>query len=355
MSVSRLIERARLARGRTGAIVRWNNWAYCKIAIVVACLCYATLARDELDAAALGDSVLLFAMLCCYAAFGYAINSFSDAPLDASVGKYNPFSAMSPRETYVTLGKVGVVALSAGAGVAVYYWRPDVAALVALGYGLAAAYSLAPFRLKGRGLLGVIASPLAQHAIPAAIVFTATRTWDAASISLCGLSTLIGLRFILVHQLADKANDAAAKIRSVATIHGGAAVWRVLTRIVFPIELAMLALAAVFLAPSYPAVPVAVIVYVCIDWLLARLEGRSRPFMAESYGVLSGLYFFWLPVILAAYVCAHDVALWPMAAFTLAWTGHRLWPQLDKLVRIKRSVRRLFQEHRRSQYRTQGG
>jgi 4-hydroxybenzoate polyprenyltransferase len=349
MSISRLIERGRLVRSRTGAIVRWNNWAYCKIAIVLTCLCYAMLARPEIDAPAVGESVLLFVMLCCYAAFGYAANSFSDARLDASVGKYNPFSAMAPREARATLGQIGIVALSAGAGVAAYYWRADVAALVALGYSLAAAYSLAPFRLKARGLLSVIASSLAQHAIPAAIVFTATRTWDAASVSLWGLSTLIGLRFILIHQLTDEADDAAAKIRSVATVYGGAAVWRVLARIVFPAELAMLALAAAFLAPSYPAVPAAAVIYICIDWLLARLEGRP-PLAAGSYGALSGLYFFWLPVILAAYVCAHSVSLWPVPAFALAWTGHRFWPELDKLVRVRRSIRRLYRQ-RRSQYR----
>lgn len=351
MSVSRLLERATLARGRAGAIVRWNNWAYCKIAVVVACLCYAMLARAETDGAALRESVLLFVVLCCYAAFGYAINSFSDAQLDAGVGKYNPFTAMSPLEARATIGVVGAIALCAGASVAVYYRRADVAALVAFGYGLAAAYSLAPFRLKGRGLLGVIASPLAQHTIPAAIVFSATETWDPASAGLCGLSTLIGLRFILVHQLADEGADAAAKVRSAATIHGGAAVRRVLTRIAFPAELAMLTLAAILLTPSYPAVLVAVVMYICIDWLLARLARSPRPpLVAESYGALSGLYFFWLPVILAAYVGARDIALWPVPAFALAWTGHRLWPELDKLTRIKRSIRSLYRERRRSQY-----
>jgi hypothetical protein len=39
--------------------------------------------------------------------------------------------------------------------------------------------------------------------------------------------------------------------------------------------------------------------------------------------------------------------------FAVAWMGHRLWPELDTLVRIKRGVKRLFRE-RRSKYAAQG-
>lgn len=341
-----------VANRRLRLITRLRDWAYCKIAILIACLCYAMLSCPLIDLMVIEEVGLLFAMLCCYAAFGYAINSFSDANVDPDA-KRNPFSAMSPREAKVTIALVSGIAIIPGAVASAYYWRADVAGLIAAAYALAACYSLPPARLKEHGLLGVVASTLAQHTIPAAIVFTAVGTWDRVSLSLCALSTMIGIRYILIHQIRDERADVSSGIRTVAVIHGGELVRGVVRAIVFPLELIALVATIAFLAPTYPGIVVAAAISILVDTLRRQPDGSARPFNAEAYRTLAGFYYFYLPVSLAAYVSLRDISLWPVLCFVLLWTARRLEAEVDVLLKAGRRLKRSLKKRRRSRHRMQ--
>jgi 4-hydroxybenzoate polyprenyltransferase len=82
---------------------------------------------------------------------------------------------------------------------------------------LAALYSLPPVRLKERFVLGWGASALAQRTLPLVIIFEALKGWDVVAVGLIVLSTLIGLRSIVVHQLRDRDNDRRSGVLTVAT------------------------------------------------------------------------------------------------------------------------------------------
>ncbi len=341
-----------LADLRLVPIIRWNDWAYCKIAMVIACLCHALLSRPSIDFAVVGEATVLFVMFCCYAAFGYAVNSFSDASADEIAGKPNPFSEMSREQAGVVITAISAVAILAGVVAVARYWRADIGVLVGAAYLVAAAYSLAPVRLKERGFLGVAASVLAQHTIPAVIVFTAAGTWDFASVALCALSTLIGARYILLHQCVDEQADIAAGIRTVATARGAAAVRRAIKSLVFPLEQTALGAVVVLLAYAYPAVLVAAAAFAVPRalhaWFGDRAQAMPDPY---SYATFTGFYYLYLPVVLAAYVSMRDTSLWPVLAFVLLWTAPRLAIELDVLARINRVFKRRRKAGRESRKR----
>jgi 4-hydroxybenzoate polyprenyltransferase len=333
---------------RLGSITRWRNWAHCKIAILIACLCYAMLSRPAIYPAIIGEAALLFAMFCCYAAFGYALNSFSDIRVDAEAVKYNAFSRMSRRKAVATIALISAIAVVAGAVASANYWRADVAVLIAAAYLLAICYSLPPARLKEHGFLGVAASTLAQHTIPAAIVFTAVGTWDRVSLSLCVLSTMIGIRYILIHQMRDERDDICSNIRTVAVVHGGDLVRDAIKGIVFPLELAALVATVAFLAPAFPAILVAAGASILLDTLRRRFDDTAPPPRAECYATLAGFYYFYLPVILAAYVSLRDPSFWPVLCFALLWTASRLEAEVDLLVKVGRRLKRNLKRRRKS-------
>jgi 4-hydroxybenzoate polyprenyltransferase len=326
---------------RVGPIIRWRAWAFCKITFLIACLCYAMLSRPRIDLAVVGETGLLFVMFCCYAAFGYAVNSFSDATADAKAGKRNPFSMMSGQQAARSIGVISAITLAAGGIVSAYYWRADVTTLVASAYALAAIYSLAPVRLKERGLLGVFASALAQRTIPAVIVATATETWDRTSLSLCVLSTMIGIRYILIHQIYDEQADRSSNVRTFGTVHGGEFVRRLIRTVVLPMELIALVTTLAFLAPAFPAIPLAAGAVLLLNALHPVFNERAPPlFKADDYETLAPLYYFYLPVVLAGYIVMRDVNLWPVLGFVLVWTSSRLKAEMERLLAMRRALKR---------------
>src|SRR5262245_6164899 len=110
---------------------------------------YAALRRDAPGTDTLVDLTCLLALLCAYASFGHLVNDYSDRDADRAAGKRRPLGEWSTRSALALIAAcAGVTALAA--------MRFDAAttALSLLALALAAAYSLAPLRLKERGILG---------------------------------------------------------------------------------------------------------------------------------------------------------------------------------------------------------
>ncbi len=318
-------------------VIRWNEWATSKIPLFLACMYYAALARPALDTPVLPEMAGLLLVLCLYAAFGYAVNSISDREADRAGGKRDRFGEVPPTRRMAFFW--AVLATGIALPLILYWRRPEVLALTGFAYLLAAAYSLPPVRFKERGVLGLAAATLAQRTLPAALVFTAMAHWDWAAVGLCCLATIIGGRYIVVHQILDEAADRRAGLRTAATTHGGSGLHRILKRILFPLEVAIAAVTLALIAWLHMLLVPVTIAYLL--WLIAQYaalrEGDERSrFSVASYYLLEDYYDFYLPVTLAVCLALRDSVFWSVVIFTLLWRTRligREWRNAGRVVR----------------------
>jgi 4-hydroxybenzoate polyprenyltransferase len=302
------------------ALVRWNEWYDSKIAFLLLCMYYVALSQPNAGGWLQAEMGILLAALCAYASFGHMINDFSDRQTDRAAGKRNVLADLSERRALALLVAAGAV----GAIFVLPYWqRPGVVALFGFAYALAAFYSLPPLRLKERGAAGLVAAALAQRTIPCLIVFSALNFWDWTALALCALGTLVGFRYIVVHQILDAYNDARSGIKTFGTTHGADSLSAILTRILFPLELMCLGAAILLMGRSVPAVWVMGPLYAL--WLFVQRKRQPHRRMSPiSYSLLADLYFVYWPLLLALVLALRDLVFIGVLAFTIAWLFRNL-------------------------------
>jgi 1,4-dihydroxy-2-naphthoate octaprenyltransferase len=217
----------------SGAIRAGEWWEY-KIAPALAAF-YGTLwlMGTPVFASWRAAAVLIVA-LAAEAAYVSVLNDLTDRADDRAAGK-----TLRPASPLLL-----VVSLAAG-GCVMYLWRHDPLLVAAYGCGWVAfsLYSLPPFRLKTRGLAGVLCDAAGAHLFPAVTgVLLATRERDAVWLAAVATwSFTSGVRNMLWHQLRDREADAGTNVRTFVVRHGVAAATRLATRVAFPLQLFALA------------------------------------------------------------------------------------------------------------------
>jgi chlorophyll synthase len=196
---------------------------------------------------------------------GYALNDLADRRQDA-IENAPEWSARA----WLVRRWLAALLLVAGVGVAAS--RGGGAAFVAIAQVAGGfAYSVAPLRLKERGLGGVITAALFQRLPGVALVWSQLPPDPAAAVACSIWLAAIGLSFILEHQLEDFEADRAASVRTWAQGAGRARVRRVRDLARRAAILASLAGAIVLVAraPSGWAVAAAV------AWIVADQAGAA--------------------------------------------------------------------------------
>lgn len=308
------------------AVIRFKEWSNSKIPFFLACMYYAALSRPQPGLAIVGEMAGLLLLICLYASFGYVINSLSDRKVDLIAGKPNSLAEMSNAGALTIVW--AVIAASVLTALILYAGRPALILLIALSYVTAAIYSLPPIRLKEHGVLGLLASSVAQRTLPVVIVFVTMQLWDAIAIGLCTLSTLIGLRFIIIHQLIDERNDLAAGVRTVATAGGVSGLEKALKFYVLPLELLNLGIVLILMSITIPALGVVSVLYIC--WFAAQtvVFKNDERLSVNSYYLFSEFYFFYWPMTLATVLFLDDEHLWMIFVFSLLWLSRWIWREL---------------------------
>lgn len=160
----------------------------------------------------------LSAIILC-AIYVSLINDATDVEDDAKAGKKNQMA------NYNTIQQIGLILLPlvVALGIVIFFLKSFSGAnLFYLGSYIAfTLYSVPPFRLKKRGLAGIMADALGSQVFPTLFIalcfYQSTnqqiQTWLLAIMGVWLF--FFGLRGILWHQLADKEND---KVSSLVTL-----------------------------------------------------------------------------------------------------------------------------------------
>lgn len=257
-----------------------------------------------------------FITLVSLSSFGYLLNDLSDIESDARAGKRNILAGFPVL--------VSILLVLASLGIAIAGWLkqfggqafghkliPSILFLLQL--VLLIIYSVKPFRLKERGLAGVIADALYGHLNPALItIFTlfGFRIFEAQdtllkSIMLFNVTALWfikGIRNILLHQLEDRKRDRKAQTHTFVVSHHALTILNFINRVLIPFE-AVLLLGFVF-EVSYVIPPfiLSIIVFAIINYL--KFSGWKLGFLPKRQLKFKFLYFLndyyegWFPVFL---------------------------------------------------------
>jgi 4-hydroxybenzoate polyprenyltransferase len=147
------------------------------------------------------------------------LNDATDVAEDARAGKKNRMAA------YSTFQKTILVLLPLVAGLCIVGVFLNFFSYAGLFYCAAyiafTLYSLPPFRLKERGVAGIVADALGSQVFPTLFIAVCMFQYTNQKIQLLPFAALgvwllcFGLRGILWHQLADKENDKASGLPTV--------------------------------------------------------------------------------------------------------------------------------------------
>lgn len=313
--------------GRMARITEW--WDYKLIPIVS--IFYATALVGDVSVAAMWPALvgLMCAIVPC-AAYVSFINDVTDRGDDRRAGKDNRLADKGPR----LLALLFAVSLAFGA-VFGFLWRHDLPLVTAYLCTWAAfsLYSIPPFRLKGRGILGVVADASGAHLFPSLVaVFLVLRAagkpidpvWVGA---VAAWAFGCGLRGILWHQIKDIAHDRKAEIRTFVLRHSPRAGMRVAGWVAMPLEAAGIAVMFWWMQSVLPLL--FLLFYTVYAALRQRLWAIPVVLAAprERYSVLGEEYYgllFPLSILISS-ALRHPIDAAVGVAHLLVFPGPAIW------------------------------
>lgn len=243
-----------------------------------------------------------FISLISISAFGYLFNDWCDAKSDLVAGKKNLLSTLNPAWQFVIV----IIPLLIGC----FFWLPTskiATVLFALQIISLIIYSAPPFRLKNRGLLGVLSDAFYGHINPVFITLFAFNFFDNnfsvnAILFLVALTmavSLKGIRNILLHQLDDRKKDRKAGIQTFVVKNGALFTLNFINNLI-PFELfftfALVVPISIFSPPFFLSFLFFVLLtYLKFSgWKLSYLPKRQLRFKFLYF--LNDYYEGWIPV-----------------------------------------------------------
>jgi 4-hydroxybenzoate polyprenyltransferase len=229
--------------GRVKQLIRAGEWWSYKLPLALG-VAYALAFRAHLNLISLWFSLALI-VICgtLLAIFASVFNDFIDQKEDKLAGKTTGLMSLSASQQRLVLTALTICMASA----ALLLSRTPLALLIYLliwlDYTL---YSLPPFRLKVRGIWGILSIATGEHVLASlfAVALLAESShcpvsfaWLAA---LSGWSMAYGCRGILWHQLCDYENDRLSGTRTLGAVRGPQFLKWLGERVVFPLELTSL-------------------------------------------------------------------------------------------------------------------
>lgn len=210
--------------------------------------------------------------------FGHLLNDLVDRDQDERSGAANLMSGWHPGQRAALLGAALVVALLP--------WRwlpltPLIGVLLFCEFACFAVYSLRPIRLKERGLAGVVVDALYGYVLPSAVALEVMVTVlgivrpATATALILAWSGALGIDQILHHQGQDAERDAAAGVRTLATVRGAAWVQSLRAGPVLLLEAGALVALLLWQGREAALIPAGFLSYLAAVGLSVRYNGHA--------------------------------------------------------------------------------
>jgi 4-hydroxybenzoate polyprenyltransferase len=285
-----------------------NPWNY-KAPVLVSVTYLAMLAFEFPLLEALKGFSWSLCTIIGIAGFGYLSNDLGDRDADRKAGKPNLLSELPLLQILALL--LLFLALAILPWLLYFPLNLLTVSLLVAEFLLFVLYVLPPFRLKERGLLGVVTDALYAHANPAllaALTFAALAGKEPEALApaffvLVGWQLALGMRNILLHQLKDAENDRISGIRTFVTQMGEAKTQRWLQYAFVPLELLswvalLVTLASVSWLPllAWP---------VFLLWQFPK-QGSKGDLRQRLYAYLDDYYIPYFPLLILLSLCVQD-------------------------------------------------
>ena len=248
-------------------------------------------------------NILFFAS---YLGSSYLINDMADRDIDLQAGKKKIIAGYSFPQTVIMLaatvagGALPVLIVEAACGASV----PSHIILIAGIYYLGFSYSIRPFRFKERGFAGTVFCSCAQRILPLAVAAAVFRVDYLLLAMLLIQGFMVGMRYILIHQLLDRKNDRETGVHTFSLHHPDAARKMIYVCVFF--ETVLIILLNLFLirhgtgaaGKIFPAVTIIYFVLLAIFVRSVKYMLNERAFETFSFVPFEDYYNFFLPVCL---------------------------------------------------------
>ena len=256
--------------------------------------------------------LLLVLSLWCYLSYIVLINDVADRKVDAAAGKATIGRGHSVRRGYLIAVLVVLVLIGSFVNFVELHGNIVFDFVWFLAYVLGTLYSLPPFSLKERGVLGFLADSLIEKPLPILVVFSYFNYFGPEVV----LFPIIGemLDSIFKHQAHDYDIDVKEGIRTFAVVLGKKTSDALVKKILYPLNAASVVLAFLFvifeiqglaqIAGYFLAFIVVALVLIflrlgklifqqgTLSWIERRIKDPLYTFLLNS-----GYLLFLLPVI----------------------------------------------------------
>jgi 4-hydroxybenzoate polyprenyltransferase len=251
-------------------------------------------------------SFFLLMSVCSVAMYGHLINDYFDQQADKKANKSRLLSKYTKKQSFTLL----ILFVISGFLPAVFIeYDPLAITLLFLNYLAATFYSAPPVRFKERGVLGIVFASVAQRAIPTLFVNAgfagsiATEHQREIYLVLTEMAWafMVGVRWIVIHQLRDEKNDILSDVKTFVTSHKSSTATSLLKHIILPLELLALFVLLLMLITSAPLLIVVVFTYLITSIMKLRKHDLSIKEVLISHKLpfppaLFDLYEIWLPL-----------------------------------------------------------
>jgi 4-hydroxybenzoate polyprenyltransferase len=275
------------------SISRWDEWSDSKLPFIFLAW-FITVYKSPVSAVNLLALLKVLGFTAFFLAFGYVFNDWMDREADQHVGKIKQIQAFQPWKAFLLLVVLCLCSIFSLASWLVY---PPVILIVLTCYFLAVSYSGTRLRFKERGQWGLFVASLSQRTLPCLLVFAIMDWWKASVIIFLFLTMVIGLRWMVTHQLDDLERDKQSQVKTFAAQNNKSflknyLVWMLNIELVLLIVLGMMLsyppLLWVYLAYLILTITLS-IVSKCTPWQMLQMP-------SSAYLVLADFYFIYWPI-----------------------------------------------------------
>lgn len=335
MDTKSFFEKLKLFVKQSENIARWKEWNTSKLPLIFLVFYYLIAINKDFSYTPLLSFFNFVVFVCLYASFGYMINDFSDREVDKKAGKPKAIAQISPRAAKLVLFSIFLL----GVLISLPFWlhNTDFLILLIVMYLLSTFYSLPPVRFKERYWMGIIVASITQRVFPAFLCFVIYNYFGWDSFLFLLFFFIIGIRWIMVHQIKDYKNDLKTNVETFITSIGILKGTRCLLRYVIPLEIVFLAIILIYAIIKIPLMGFFVGGYLLIAYLLGlRITKEwllNSVLVEESF--LSSFYFFYLPLSLTIIISFFSLKFLILAVFQLMWSKNIIEGEIKLLGRPK--------------------